>query len=618
MSSSYVPRWDLDSIFPGGSRSPALARHLEAVAADVAGLPARMEALPVGPDPGPAEVAAWQRFLEHLQDVSARLREAGAFVGCLTAQDVHDEQARLLAGRIGQLGAALESVHIALARRMLAFRDQAWQALLQDERLQGVAFALDEMRRHAADRLPPEQEALASALAVDGYAGWEEMYEVLVGRMSIPVEVDGQIRHLSVAQAAHRLEDPDRARRAALFARWEQAWAEQAPLFALVLNHLAGFRLNLYRRRGWQDVLKEPLEVNRMSAATLQAMWAAVESRKDRLLPYLRRKAELLGVDRLSWHDLAAPLPRTGGGAPSIAYDEAAEFVIEQFARCNPEMAAFARHAFQNRWVEAEDRPGKRPGGFCTAFPVSGQSRIFTTFGGTADGVRTLAHELGHAFHHHVMRDLPLLARRYPMSLAETASTFAELVVDDAALRHATDPSERAALLEQKLQRLVSFCMNIHARFLFETAMYEARRQGPLAVQDLNRLMVEAQRRAYRDALGEYHPHFWASKLHFYITGTPFYNFPYTFGFLFSAAVYARAQDEGPRFAPRYAALLRDTGRMTVEELARRHLGADLTRPAFWEEALDRALADVDEWLRLSAAPSADSSRALTAGPPAE
>lgn len=618
----YSQTWDLDAIFPGGSESPEFARHLETLEVDIGRLPGFIEGLPVpatrpstaaddassesAASHGPAEgsddhLAPWHAALERLQDVAARLHEASAFTGCLTAQNVKDEKARLLAGRIAQMWASLDAVFIQASRRMLELPDAVWQALLQDDRFRAVAFALDEMRRRMAERLPPEQETLVSDLAVDGYHGWEELYEILVGRITIPVEEDGRTVHLSVGQAANRMETPDRVARSAIFARWEQAWAGHADLFAAVLNHLAGFRLNLYRRRGWQSILKEPLDVNRMSAATLDAMWDAVEARKGRLLPYLERKARLLGVDALSWHDIAAPLPlRHDGRHRKIAYDEAADFVVEQFGRFSPDMAEFARQAFDNRWIEAEDRPGKQPGGFCTTFPVSRQSRIFMTFGGTADGVRTLAHELGHAFHQHVMRDLPLLVQRYPMSLAETASTFAELIVDDAALHHATDPGEKLLLLEKKLQRLVTFCMNIHARFLFETAMYEARKQGPLSVAQLNELMLNAQKQAYRGAPGEYHPHFWASKLHFYITRVPFYNFPYTFGFLFSTGVYARAKDEGPRFAGRYVELLRDTGRMSVEELARRHLGVDLARPDFWQEALDVALADVDEFLRLT------------------
>ncbi|HEY8530866.1 MAG TPA: M3 family metallopeptidase, partial [Limnochorda sp.] len=283
-----------------------------------------------------------------------------------------------------------------------------------------------------------------------------------------------------------------------------------------------------------------------------------------------------------------------------FTYDEAADFILEHFRRFSDELASLGRRAFEERWIEAEDRPGKRAGGFCTSFPLSGQSRIFTTFSGTPDNLSTIAHELGHAFHQWVVQDLPYWASRYPMSLAETASTFAERIVTDAALAQASSREERLALLDQKLSDAVSYLMNIHSRYLFERRFYEARKAGPLAVEELNRLMVEAQKEAYLDLLGEYDPLFWASKLHFYLTDEPFYNFPYTFGYLFSTGLYGLARAEGPSFARRYVALLRDTGRMTVEELARRHLGVDLTRPDFWADAARLAVADVQSFVEMS------------------
>ncbi|MNG12907.1 hypothetical protein D3C84_965450 [compost metagenome] len=142
--------------------------------------------------------------------------------------------------------------------------------------------------------------------------------------------------------------------------------------------------------------------------------------------------------------------------------------------------------------------------------------------------------------------------------------------------------------------------MNIHARFLFETRFYEKRGEGLVTPEELSALMEAAQREAFADQLGAVHPSFWASKLHFYLTDVPFYNFPYTFGFLFSSGIYARAQQEGAAFADRYVALLRDTGRMTVEELARKHLGVDLEQPDFWREAVALTAADVEQFLAMT------------------
>ena len=187
------------------------------------------------------------------------------------------------------------------------------------------------------------------------------------------------------------------------------------------------------------------------------------------------------------------------------------------------------------------------------------------------------------------------------MNVAETASTFAEVIVADAAVAQAHDKVEKLALIEDKLERAVTLLMNIQCRFLFETRFYAERQAGPVSKERLCELMVEAQKEAFANSLDEYHPHFWAAKLHFFNTGVPFYNFPYTFGYLFATGVYSQAAKEGPSFAAKYVALLRDTGSMKVEDLAKRHLNVDLSQTEFWQAAIDSALSELDEYLLLTA-----------------
>jgi oligoendopeptidase F len=198
------------------------------------------------------------------------------------------------------------------------------------------------------------------------------------------------------------------------------------------------------------------------------------------------------------------------------------------------------------------------------------------------------------------MNDMPALAQQYAMNVAETASTLAEMIVSDAAVTKASTDEERIILLEDKIQRAIAFFMNLHARFIFETDFYEERSKGLVSVERLNELMESAQKKAFKNSLSSYHPHFWAAKMHFYLTEVPFYNFPYTFGFLFSAGIYAKAQEVGPAFEDQYVSLLRDTGSMTVEELARKHLGVDLTQPDFWQSAVDMAIEDVKQFMALT------------------
>jgi oligoendopeptidase F len=594
MQKNYEPTWDLDVIFPGGSESPEFAKYFETLEGDVAEFGRQVAGL----EGQTVTTDRWVELFGSMQSIETKLTHTGAFVSCLMAQDVKDQGAKMLLGRVRAVNAAYMSALTNLDKYILQVPDAEWLALLEDHRLQPIAFPLQERRQSGAQKMPTELEALAGDLSVDGYHGWGAMYNTIIGRISVPFEKDGQELTLSVGQLQNMYSDADRDVRARAFAKWEEVFAENEDLFATTFNHLAGYRLQLYKHRGWDSVLKEPLDMNRMSQATLDAMWSVVDASRPAMLKFLNRKAELYDVKQLSYFDQYAPI---GTANSKISYSEGAAFVIEQFRKFSGDMADFAQRAFEERWIEAEDRPGKRPGGFCTSFPERKESRIFMTYDDSMSTLGTLAHELGHAYHSHVMTDLPPMVQDYSMNVAETASTFAEQLVANAAIQHAKTDEERLVMLEDKIQRSVAFFLDIRSRFLFETAFYEERRKGLVSADKLNELMVNAQKEAYGDSLDLYHPHFWASKLHFHSTGVPFYNFPYTFGFLFSTGIYARAMQEGEGFADKYVALLRDTGSMTVEELAQRHLGVDLTQPDFWQAAADVVKDDIEEFLRLTA-----------------
>ncbi|MBH5317480.1 M3 family oligoendopeptidase [Paenibacillus sp. GSMTC-2017] len=592
MSSKYPLTWDLEVIYPGGSSSEAFAQELAGMESNIGKLNEFLKG-----NEGALSIRVGA-MTELVQSILLALRQSESFVGCLIAQNVRDHAAIGLNDRVKTIGAKLLSAMTKFDSELRGIDDSTWTELLKDVNLNKVAFNLNERREIAKLKMAPELEALAGNLAVDGYHGWADNYNVIVSRAQFHTEEpNGEKKILSAGQMSNRLSNADRSVRQAAFVEWEREWSSLADLSAETLNRISGFRLKLYENRGWSSVLQEPLQMNRMSEATLNAMWEAIEEGKNALVPYLKRKAELLGLEKLDWHDVEAPI---GSATRTIPFDEAADFIVEQFRAFDPALAQFSEKAFREGWVEAEDRSGKRPGGFCTSFPKSEQTRIFMTFSGTADNVSTLAHELGHAYHQHVMNDLPGLAQEYAMNVAETASTFAEIIVSDRAMKAATDEAEKLVLLEDKIQRSVAFFMNIHARFLFETRFYERRSAGLVTATELNELMESAQREAYRDLLGEVHPHFWASKLHFYLTDVPFYNFPYTFGYLFSAGLYAKALQEGEGFAEKYVALLRDTGRLTVEQLADKHLGVNLEQLDFWRDAVSLTDEDVKLFLQMT------------------
>ncbi|OBZ09611.1 oligoendopeptidase [Bacillus sp. FJAT-27264] len=587
--------WELDSIFNGGSASPEFESFLHKLEGDIETLQQQVKASVSPTDLKGTE--ALDSVIELLQSCTGRLVQAAEFTGCLGAQNQQDKGAVRLSSKVSGLRARFEGISSQFDNVLRQTPDEVWAEWIARPEIASLSFVLSERRDLAREKMSPELESLALELAVDGYHGWSEHYETIVSSIKIPFEDEEGSRLLSAGQAFNKLDDPDPKVREAMFSKWEKAWGEAEEYCADTLNHLAGFRLNLYKGRGWKDILKEPLSINRMSRQTLDVMWDVINRNKPAVVSYLQRKAKLLGLESLSWVDVDAPVGKSTGKIP---YDQAAHDIVAQFRKFSPKMADFAERAFDNNWIEVEDRAGKRPGGFCVSFPESQESRIFMTYSGTPSNVSTLAHELGHAYHSYLLDDQPVFNQNYAMNVAETASTFAEVIVSDAQVKGATDPEEKLALLETKIQNSVAFFMNIHSRFLFETRFYEKRKEGLVNAEELSALMEEAQKEAYNGVLSSYHPHFWASKLHFYITDVPFYNFPYTVGYMFSTGLYRLALQEGASFADKYDDLLRDTGIMTLEDLVSKHLGVDLTQPDFWQGASDLIIADIEEFLQMT------------------
>jgi oligoendopeptidase F len=250
-------------------------------------------------------------------------------------------------------------------------------------------------------------------------------------------------------------------------------------------------------------------------------------------------------------------------------------------------MGNFARHAFTFSWIDAEGREGKIGGAYCTDFPLAKESRILCNFEGSFDSVTTVAHELGHAWHHEVIKDLPSTLTAYPMTLAETASTFAETIILEGALKTSSN-EERLSLIEGSLKDACQIIVDILSRFYFERAVFERREQGELSPEEFCILMKEAQVATYGDGLDAelLHPYMWAVKSHYYSTGLAFYNFPYAFGQLFALGLYSRAREQGSAFAGTYKEILRLTGRASAEDVGRA-AGFNLEGPEFWQNGIN-------------------------------
>lgn len=595
----YNNTWDLESVFKGGTDSNEVQSKLTAVKKDIVLYEEQLTAWN-GEHVNDARVLS--EILEQQEVIGKGLGQVRTFVKMWHDAYMDDEHAGVVMGQVMELSSLIQQLSTIFTKKLVAFTNEEWQKLLEDDKLKDISFSLNEIRDQGKRLLSEEEESLIAKLNKDGLAAWSNLYDTIVSTMTIPfTDEDNKTVDLSVGQAMNRMQaDPDIKVREQIFNNWEEVWSENGPIFADTINHLAGYRLTLQDAHGRENHLEEPLEYNRMSEDTLTAMWSAVDEQKATFTDYLEQKAQLLGVEELGWQDVNAPVALGDVEPTQFTYDEACDFVIEHFESFGSKLTEFAKHALENRWVEAEDRPNKRPGGYCTSLPEFEESRIFMTFTGSPSDTSTLAHELGHAFHSHVMKDLPRQNRGYAMNVAETASTFAETIIADATVKNATSDEEKISLLANKLEGATSMFLNIHARFLFEDSFYTERAKGIVSEKRLNELMVEAQKEAYGDSLSSYHPHFWASKLHFFIDSVPFYNFPYTFGYLFSLGIYAEYQKHPEDFEEKYIALLRDTGSMKVEDLAMKHLDVDVTKKDFWTAGIELVAEDVKEFIELT------------------
>ena len=345
--------------------------------------------------------------------------------------------------------------------------------------------------------------------------------------------------------------------------------------------------------------LEMTLRHSRMQKTTLDAMIQAIEEYLPVFWKYLRAKAKMLGYEGgLKWWDMFAPM---GKNTATYTVEEAKQYLNDHFRPFAPDMADMMMRAFDEAWIDFYPHPGKVGGAFCANLASVKQSRVLTNFDGSFSDIVTLAHELGHAYHGMMIENHRPLNLDYSMPVAETASTFNETVVMNAALDETADREVKLGLLESQLQDTTQIMCDIMSRYWFETSVFEKTKAGFAFPDELCAMMKEAQKRGYGDGLDldTLNPYMWVCKSHYYSSGLSFYNFPYAFGGLFAAGLYAQYRKEGEAFLPKYRALLKATTVASVEDVAKM-ADIDLGDVSFWRSSLEIFKARVELFLELA------------------
>ena len=561
-------RWNLSPIYPAVD-SKEFNEDLARLKKLLAGLKAKLES-------GNVQVRELVDMENEISDIEETL---GSYAYCNVSVNTTDKAAVNALNKVEELsmdtavGGTLFNTYVA------EHKDQI-DAFCKEN--PDYRFVFDEIAEDAKHQMPKELEELAADLMRSGSDAFGRLQETISS--SACAELDG--KKLTVIQLRALATNADRETRRKAYEAELKVWKEHEIAFCYALNSIKGTSLSLEKRRKWASPIDRSIAGARISRKTLDALIGTLEKNLPMFRRYLNTKAKLLGLEKCAFYDLFAPV---GKSEMTYTYEQAREFVVKQYGAFNPAMGEFAANAFDNNWIDPFPRAGKTGGAYDIYMPKIKESRVFANFDGTYDGVSTFAHELGHAWHDHVVSTKPAMLRSYPMTLAETASIFSEFIVFKGAVEQATD-EQKISIIVQFGQSACQVCVDILCRFYFEREVFEQRRDGELMPDEMCSIMIDCQKKTYGDGLDErfLHPYMWAVKGHYYSTGFSFYNYPYAFGQLFGLGLYNRSKNDksGRPFYEKYNELLSLTGQLPAEDVAK-SAGIDITDPAFWQEGMD-------------------------------
>ncbi len=510
----------------------------------------------------------------------------GPFIYAYVSTNSHDKIATRALSEFEQAGLPMNQLTVKFRSWLGRLGPKLDKAISANKTAGQHAFMLKEAAEQSQYQMSDGLESLAAEMSLSGGNAFEKLQGTVTSQLSVDFELDGKIQKLPMPALINLRSHPDESVRRRAYEAENEAWEEAKETLAACLNGVKGEAITLNKRRGRKDALHSALDAARIDRKTLEAMLGAMEASFPTFRKYFNTKAKKLGKEKLAWWDIFAPLGKTD---KTYTFDEARNFILENFGKFSPDLRAFAQRAFDHRWIDAEQRDGKRGGAFCMGISGVKESRVLCNFDGSFDQVTTIAHELGHGFHNQCAFEANKteLQQLTPMTLAETASTFCETIITEAVLARTKDPQEELSILEAQIQNGGQIVVDIYSRYLFEKEAFERRKQAELSADDFCEIMERAQKATYGESLDERYlqKFMWTWKPHYYSPSLSFYNFPYAFGLLFGTGLYAIYKQRGAEFVKDYKALLASTGEASAADLASR-FGINIRTRKFWEDSL--------------------------------
>jgi oligoendopeptidase F len=581
--------WNLDDLFEGPD-DPRLESELDEATAAATAFRERYRG-----KLGELSASELNDAVAELERIESTATRVETYARLRQAADSSDQARGALVQKVRERNTQVETELLFFELEWSALDDDLAERLLADPALAKYAQVLRSQRRYKPYQLSEPEEKISAEKSLTGVSAWARFFNELLSDLRVPY--DGA--ELSLDEALSRLSrETSQEERGRVAEAVTETLRPGVRTRGYVLNTILNERAIEDRLRGYEDWISARNLANEIPDEAAQSLVDAIVARYDIPQRYYALKAKLLGLERLRDYDRFAPLQETGG---TITWDEARELVLESFGGFSPVAGDIVSDFFEKDWIDAALRPGKMLGAFCATTVPEVHPYVLMNYAGERRSVLTLAHELGHGLHGVLAQDQGLLNARTPLTLAETASVFAEALTFQKLREREDDPRALLDLLIGRIDDTVATVFRQIALNRFEHAIHTGRREeGELPVDRISELWSVEQRRMLGDAVEVTDDYgiWWSYVPHF--IQAPGYVYAYSFGYLFSLAIYGRYLDEGESLVEPYFDLLRAGGSAPPAELASR-LGFDIGDAGFWSAGLDAIGELVDEAERVAA-----------------
>lgn len=577
MQNKTAPRWDLKNIYPD-FKSKEYAESKKRIPALTSKFEKHLKAFSEN------DLKKWLvKALDILNEFNAEAETLNAYASAVYTTDTENKEALSELNSLSALFVPFTPLGVRFSNILASVSKEVKALIKNDNDLKYASFYLEDTLFWQKKQMSEEEESLAADLARSGASAWSKLQSTLTSTASCIWDEKTKEEKTLVQLRAMAYDKDEAVREKAFKKELELCKSIEKPV-AAALSGVKGASITLNKRRNWRGgTIEKSVKQAHITQKTLDSLISAIEDSLPSWRNYLKAKAALLGKKDLPFYDLFAPVSKS---FPTYTWEEAKALVIENFSSFSKNMGEFAKKAFDSNWIDGEVRNGKVGGAYCTHFPVTKEPRVLCNFDGSFSSVSTLAHELGHAFHFNVIKDMPVINQSYPMTLAETASIFAETILFESEIKKMNE-EQKTALLEIHLQDGCQVLIDILSRFYFERSFMEEREKHELTAEDCCRLMLDAQKKSYGNGLDSklLHPYMWLVKGHYYSADLGFYNFPYAFGQLFALGLYNRYKMEGEKFTSVYEDILKKTGMMDAVKVTK-SAGFNIETPDFWKEGI--------------------------------